>query len=70
MAIKAHLDHSATTPDTRPEGQRAAPRRALWLETSGFFADAGPDGVEANVTIHNISAAGLLLETGIALTEG
>ena len=70
MAIKAHLDQSATTTDTRPESQRAAPRRALWLETSGFFADAGPDGVEANVTIHNISAAGLLLETGIALTEG
>jgi transcriptional regulator with XRE-family HTH domain len=70
MAIKAHLDHAVATPAATPERQRSSPRRALWLETSGFFADAGPDGVEANVTIHNISAAGLLLETGLALGEG
>lgn len=70
MAIKAHLDQPAATPDAVPASQRSAPRRALWLETSGFFADAGPDGVEANVTIHNISTAGLLLETGLSLTEG
>lgn len=70
MAIKAHLDQPATTPDAASASQRSAPRRALWLETSGFFADAGPDGIEANVTIHNISAAGLLLETGLGLTEG
>lgn len=69
MAIKAHLDQPpAASPG--PDSQRSAPRRALWLETSGFFADAGPDGLEANVTIHNISAAGLLLETEVALTEG
>lgn len=61
MAIKAHLDQAVSA-----EGQRAAPRRALRLETSGFVAGAG----EANVTIHNISAAGLLLETGLVLTEG
>ncbi|WP_017665398.1 helix-turn-helix domain-containing protein [Porphyrobacter sp. AAP82] len=65
MAIKAHLDQ--TPINTLAEGsQRSAPRRALWLETSGFFAGTG----EANVTIHNISAAGLLLETGLALAEG
>jgi transcriptional regulator with XRE-family HTH domain len=69
MAIKAHLDQQPTA--TPAEGtQRSAPRRALWLETSGFFADAGPDGLEANVTVHNISAAGLLLETELALAEG
>ena len=69
MAIKAHLDQPpAASPGA--DAQRSAPRRALWLETSGFFADAGPDGLEANVTIHNISAAGLLLETGLTLAEG
>lgn len=68
MAIKAHLDQQ---PVVSPEGnQRGAPRRALLLETSGFLADAGPDGLEANVTIHNISAAGLLLETALVLAEG
>ena len=69
MAIKAHLDH----PETGGDSQRAAPRRALRLETSGARAGAegtaGPGG-EANVTIHNISAAGLLLETALALAEG
>lgn len=54
MAIKAHLD------------QRGAPRRALRLETSGTL----PDGREANVTIHNISAGGLLLETALELEPG
>jgi transcriptional regulator with XRE-family HTH domain len=70
MAIRAHLDQPASTPAATSGTQRSAARRALWLETSGFFADGGPDGVEANVTIHNISAAGLLLETGLTLAEG
>jgi transcriptional regulator with XRE-family HTH domain len=61
MVIKAHLDQPVTG-----DGQRAAARRALRLETSGFVAGAG----EANVTIHNISAEGLLLETDLALAEG
>ncbi|HSJ79536.1 MAG TPA: helix-turn-helix domain-containing protein [Erythrobacter sp.] len=61
MAIKAHLGSPTAT-----DSQRANPRRALRLEASGL----GPDGEEANVTIHNISAAGLLLETGLALTTG
>ncbi len=64
MAIKAHLDQPVS------DSQRAAPRRALRLETSGARASA--EGVEGgtNVTIHNISAAGLLLETALALEEG
>jgi transcriptional regulator with XRE-family HTH domain len=69
MAIKAHLDQPAfgdsqrSAPESAP---RSAPRRALRLEASGFAAGLG----EANVTIHNISAAGLLLETGLDLSEG
>lgn len=69
MAIKAHLDQQPVA-TLAEDNQRGAPRRALWLETSGFFADAGPDGQAANVTIHNISAAGLLLETALVLAEG
>jgi transcriptional regulator with XRE-family HTH domain len=61
MAIKAHLDQLVPT-----ASQRSAPRRALRLYTSGFAAYAG----EANVTIHNISAAGLLIETGVGLGAG
>lgn len=61
MAIKAHLDlHNSNG------SQRAAPRRALRLETSGF----APDGGVTNVTIHNVSAAGLLIETGLDLAQG
>lgn len=65
MAIKAHLDQQPIAVPAA-DSQRGAPRRALLLETSGFFAGAG----EANVTIHNISAAGLLLETEVVLEEG
>ncbi|MEM9502015.1 MAG: helix-turn-helix domain-containing protein [Pseudomonadota bacterium] len=61
MALKAHLD-----PVANQDGQRRQPRRELQLETSGVL----PGGMEANVTIHNISAAGLLLETKVALSEG
>ncbi|MBI1402447.1 MAG: helix-turn-helix domain-containing protein [Porphyrobacter sp.] len=61
MAIKAHIDTPA-----RGQDRRAAPRRALTLETSGVTAD----GEAANVTIHNISAAGLLIETAVALEPG
>lgn len=61
MAIKAHLEQTAAG-----DGQRAAARRALRLEASGL----SPDGEEANVTIHNVSAGGLLIETGLALTTG
>lgn len=61
MAIKAHLDQPASG-----QNQRGAPRRALRLETSGTLSG----GQDANVTLHNISAAGLLLETGLALAVG
>jgi len=65
MAIKAHLDTAATDGSPRP-ASRTAPRRALRLEASGL----APDGGEANVTIHNISAAGLLIETVLELAQG
>jgi transcriptional regulator with XRE-family HTH domain len=61
MAIKAHLDQPVSSQD-----KRGAPRRALRLETSGTL----PGGQEANVTLHNISATGLLLETGLGLAVG
>lgn len=70
MAIKAHLDQPTVQSNPATASQRSMPRRALWLEASGFFAGGGPDGIEANVTIHNISATGLLLETGLSLTQG
>lgn len=69
MAIKAHLDspESSGVPGDNPRAvPRSAQRRALRLETSGL----APDGGEANVTIHNISAAGLLLETALELATG
>lgn len=61
MAIKAHIDMPASGTN-----QRSAQRRALRLEASGF----APGGGGANVVIHNISAAGLLLETGLDLSQG
>lgn len=66
MAIKAHIENQ-TLPASN---QRGAARRAVWLETSGFFAGSQPDGIEANLTVHNISAAGLLIETAVPLAEG
>ena len=66
MAIRAHIENQTLVTSS----QRSAPRRAVWLETSGFFAGSGPDGIEANLTIHNISAAGLLIETAVPLAEG
>lgn len=68
MAIKAHL--GSPTPDIHGEqpgdSPRRAPRRDLRLEASGL----SPDGAETNVTIHNISAAGLLIETALDLATG
>lgn len=61
MALKAHFDDT-----TDHDGQRREQRRALQLETSGTL----PGGMEANVTVHNISAAGLLLETDVPLQVG
>jgi transcriptional regulator with XRE-family HTH domain len=58
MPIRAHLP-----PDAE---ERADSRRMLLLQTEGRIAG----GSEANVTIHNISAAGLLLETGLDVAFG
>ncbi len=72
MAIEAHLGSPTTgiseiwPGDSPSNSQRGAPRRALRLEASGLAAD----GAEANVTIHNISAAGLLIETALDLATG
>jgi transcriptional regulator with XRE-family HTH domain len=69
MAIRAHLDQPVRGND-EARGQRIAGRRALRLEASGSKAgtDTGADGF--NVVIHNISAAGLLIETALDLAEG
>jgi len=67
MSLKAHLEESAKALESRGlDGQRRHPRRALRLETSGVLSS----GFESNVTIHNLSAAGLLLETGLDLAQG
>ncbi len=46
--------------------ERQFERRELWLETSG----SATDGTSTNVTIHNISQTGMLLETELDLTLG
>ncbi|MHA7820290.1 MAG: helix-turn-helix domain-containing protein [Erythrobacter sp.] len=61
MALKAHLDTTRYAHDDRRH-----PRHALRLETSGLM----PNDVETNVTVHNISAAGLLIETHERLAVG
>lgn len=61
MAIKALIDQPVSG-----LGQRTGIRRALRLEASGML----PNGQDANVTIHNISVTGLLLETGLDLARG
>jgi len=65
MALKAHIEPPVTSGAPDSDGRRN-PRRALRLEISGAL----PDGVEANVTVHNISAAGLLIETELPLGAG
>lgn len=62
MALKAYLN---TNQSPHSENRRQ-PRRALRLETSGFL----PGGQAANVTVHNISAAGLLIETAVPIAAG
>lgn len=61
MVLKAHIDPVASTFDERRES-----RRAMQLETLGVL----PSGIEANVTVHNLSATGLLLETDLPLGSG
>jgi len=65
MALKAHLA-TIDRPDGVTLDGRRHPRRALKFQTSGI-----PDGgTPANVTIHNLSAVGLLIETDIELVPG
>lgn len=61
MPIKAHLETRSPATDNRRH-----PRRALRLETRGTL----PDGIAANVVVHNISVAGLLIETELSLAVG
>ena len=61
MALEAHLETADGQMDAR-----ATARRNLRLETEGVLSN----GREANVTIHNLSAAGLLLETELELATG
>ncbi len=65
MPIRAHLDPRSADVSAN-DIKRSAARRALRLETSGFVAGSG----DANVIIHNISSAGLLIETEFDLAEG
>ncbi len=58
MAIAGRIDPAPY------QGERAE-RRELLLETSGELG-----GVPANVTVHNISATGLLIETAQELAAG
>ncbi|QFT76026.1 helix-turn-helix domain-containing protein [Erythrobacter sp. THAF29] len=60
MALKAHIAPAPSTLDDRREA-----RRDMQLETSGTL----PSGLEANVTVHNLSSSGLLLETDLPLEE-
>ena len=64
MALKAFLD--PITDDQSDHARRGEARRSLLLETNGIMANGG----DANVTVHNISAAGMLLETDVQLNEG
>ncbi|MEL6238256.1 MAG: helix-turn-helix domain-containing protein [Pseudomonadota bacterium] len=61
MALKAYLEHGSGQTDRADARQHE--RRALFLEASGIL----PGGLEANVIIHNISVAGMLMETEEAL---
>jgi transcriptional regulator with XRE-family HTH domain len=65
MALKAHLEQTNLVDGVTVDGRRH-PRRALKLHTSGVSEAGAP----ANVTIHNLSAAGLLIETDLELVPG
>lgn len=63
MAIRAHIAPQPRSLDASSLDDRRAPRRDLQIETSGVL----PGGIEANVTVHNLSRSGLLLETDLPL---
>lgn len=59
MSGNAYLEAASTE-----FGSRLDPRRHLHLETTGNLET----GVQANVTVRNVSATGLLIESDISLT--
>jgi len=61
MAIAAHLEESA-----KSSGKSREPRRTIRLETLG----ASASGDTSAVTVHNISASGLLIESDQSLAVG
>lgn len=61
MGIAAHFEETVRSPATA-----RLPRKTLRLESRGETAE----GSEAPVTVHNISATGLLLETDAPLEAG
>jgi len=60
MPLEAYMDLVPTQPD-----ERGNARRCLKLEATGALSS----GEAANVTIHNASTSGLLLETELPLGE-
>ena len=65
MPIAAHFK-PASPSDSHSDDPRRSVRHTLRLEASGATAD----GERVAVTVHNISASGLLLETAAALDIG
>ena len=65
MALKAHLEIIERAQGVTADGRRY-PRRALKFQTEAVSQGGAP----ANVTIHNLSAAGLLIETDLELIPG
>lgn len=61
MPVMAHLDFIAQQSDERGQS-----RRLMKLRTSGELTS----GETANVTIHNASESGMLIETSLPLGEG
>lgn len=65
MALKATLE-PARNGESHSIDSRRGPRRTLKLHTHGV----SQRGIASNVTIHNLSAAGLLIETDLELVPG
>ena len=60
------MKFAAQFEDKAEAEQRGEPRRTLRLAVEGRL----PQGGEAAVTVHNISATGMLIETESPLAEG
>jgi transcriptional regulator with XRE-family HTH domain len=61
MAVKAQINQPSSD-----GGEREIRRLSLRLETNSLL----PEGRQGNVTIHNLSSAGLLIETDVELADG